>query len=149
MPKYVVIAPGVTRGKSDYAVGDVIFLTEKWAKSLLEAAKIREFDPTRDTDPNAEPEVSESARSTEDSSSDNTQDTAPPATAAAAVADLTDDQRAQLADSLDKAYTAEELKEKAKAMDIQFKYDVKKADLIEIIIDSGKANTLLTAATAE
>lgn len=122
----VRLLESVTWNYTNVEPGEVVDLPEKSAKALIEEGKAEAAEEQPPADPNAG-----SATGGEDTT---------PEQPTAGDGDVVDpeEERAKLTTALDKL-KRDELADKAKELGIEFKYDAKKGDVIDAVIDAGKA----------
>lgn len=127
MPKVYIDVEGVTFDGKDAAVGDVIEVSDMGAKALIEEGKARPAGA--DGKP----------KDVDDEDTTAAGPTNPEANPQAAAEAEVEKQR----QALDSQYKLDELKEAAKAAGVDFAFNATKAQVIDAIMEQGKATLLI------
>jgi hypothetical protein len=131
--KYVFLKENVTFNGSIVEAGEVIELSEKSAQALINEDKAAEAIPDEETG-----KALEGAGSPENDETGNkhlTTSEDPEKTAGEELELITS--------ALNAKYNRDPLAEEAKAVGVQFPYDAKKSEIIQAVIEAGKAEVLL------
>lgn len=131
--KFVLLKETVTFCGSHLQPGEVVELTVKSADALINEGKGCEAIPDEETK-----NALESLEGTVATSEENDEQT--PSENENGESSLDSD---EISISLDKKYKADELKDAAKAAGVEFPYDSKKGEVINAVIEAGKAEALL------
>lgn len=131
--KIKITKPGVTVGRSEIPVGDVIDLPTADADSLIadgfaKAEKVAAAQ-TAENDPEGDEKTGEVQT--------------PSGTPGGSTDDGQDDEVVKIRKALDAQYNKDDLIKAAKDAGVEFEYDAKKAEIIEAVIAQNKAAVLL------
>jgi hypothetical protein len=131
--KHVFLKENVTFNGSIVEAGEVIELSEKSAQALINEDKAAEATPDEET-----------AKALEGVGSPENDETGDPhLTPSEDQKDQAGEALELITSALNAKYNRDPLAEEAKAVGVEFPYDAKKGEIIQAVIEAGKAEVLL------